>query len=351
MQSEANKPSFKNMQGKAAIIAVVALLVIALGVFMFVKPPQQIAVPQSETAAVETAVEQNTGTETAATIDAAKIPTEDDAVETTAEERLAAAKAEEQAAAAEATETEEAAAPAADETAAVEPASEDAKTEAAPATDAGAAAAVADTAARTADAEETESLLSSPKALTVNILRATEDRVIGRADAPVTIIEYASLTCPHCRKFHTEVLPTVKRELVDTGKARIIYRDYPIDNYALKAAMMARCAQTDKYFDLIEVLFQNQDKWIKSDNPLKALAQYGNLAGMDDDFIASCMTNAELESALLKRQQDGRTLYKVMSTPTLIFNLREAENVRQLVGPEDPRQVSDVVNKLLNMGK
>lgn len=346
MQSEANKPSFKNMQGKAAIIAVVALLVIALGVFMFVKPPQQIAVPQNETAAVETAVEQNSGTETAATIDAAKIPSED-AEEMTAEERLAAAKDTEQEAAANAAPADDAAnaegeqadaAPAADATAAAD-------------TDAAATAPADDTAARTADAEETESLLSSPKALTVNILRATEDRVIGRADAPVTIIEYASLTCPHCRKFHIEVLPTVKRELVDTGKARIIYRDYPIDNYALKAAMMARCAQTDKYFDLIEVLFQNQDKWIKSDNPLKALAQYGNLAGMDDDFIASCMTNAELESALLKRQQDGRTLYKVMSTPTLIFNLRNAENVRQLVGPEDPRQVTDVVNKLLNMGQ
>ena len=347
MQSEANNPSFKNMQGKAAIIAVVALLVIALGVFMFVKPPQQIAVPQSETAAVETVVEQNTGTETAATINPADIPSED-AEELTAEQRLTAAKEAEEAAAAAAT-TE---APAADEAAsAVEPAaSEEAATEAAPADEA-AAAPVEDTAERTADAQETESLLNDPAALTVNILRATEDRAIGRADAPITIIEYASLTCPHCRKFHTEVLPTIKRDLVETGKARIIYRDYPIDNYALKAAMMARCAQTDKYFDLIEVLFQNQDKWMKSDNPLKALAQYGNLAGMDDDFIASCMTNAELERALLKRQQDGRTLYKVVSTPTLVFNLRNAENVRQLVGPEDPRQVSEVVNKLLSMGQ
>src|SRR6218665_1500337 len=273
MQSEANNPSFKNMQGKAAIIAVVALLVIALGVFMFVTPPQQIAVPQSETAAVETAVEQNNGTETAAHIDPAAIPSED-AAEMTAEERLAAAKEAEEAAATEATEAE--AAPA-DEAAAAEPA-----TEAAPADEAAAAPAAADTTERTADAQETESLLNDPAALPVNILRATEDRVIGPEDAPITIIEYASLTCPHCRKFHTEVLPTVKRELVNSGKVRIIYRDYPIDNYALKAAMMARCAQNDKYFDLVEVLFQNQDKWMKSDNPLKALAQYGNLAGMDD---------------------------------------------------------------------
>lgn len=346
MQGEANNPSFKNMQGKAAIIAIVALLVIALGVFMFVKPPQQIAVPQNETAAVETAVE-NSGAETADSLDLSNIPAEG-AEEMTAEQRLAAAKEAEDAAkneaAADAGETEaaaegtEEAAPAADEEAAATGSEEQTQ-------------AAAEAVERTADAEETESLLSNPKTLSVNILRATEDRVIGRADAPVTIIEYASLTCPHCRKFHTQVLPTVKRELIDTGKVRLIYRDYPIDNYALKAAMMARCAQNDKYFDLIEVLFQNQDKWMKNDNPLKSLAQYGNLAGMDDDFIAACMTNAELERALLKRQQDGRSLYKVMSTPTLIFNLRDAENVRQLVGPENPRQVADIVNKLLAMGQ
>lgn len=344
MQGEANTPSFKNMQGKAAIIAIVALLVIALGVFMFVKPPQQIAVPQNETAVVQTAVE-NSGAETADTIDLSSIPAEG-AEETTAEQRLAAAKEAEQAAAAattdEAADSETADSAVAENTTAdtAAPAHAIAETQAAP-----------EAVERTADAAETESLLSNPTALTVNILRATEDRVLGRADAPVTIIEYASLTCPHCRKFHTEVLPTVKRELIDTGKVRLIYRDYPIDNYALKAAMMARCAQNDKYFDLIEVLFQNQDKWMKSDNPLKSLAQYGNLAGMDDDFIASCMTNAELERAMLKRQQDGRSLYKVMSTPTLIFNLRSAENVRQLVGPENPRQVSDIVNKLLAMGQ
>lgn len=334
MQSKASNtsPSHKNIQGKAALVAAIAVVVIALGVFMFVKPPALPTAPQPEVTAEATA--QDSGTETSRDISIAA--DEAPAQEMTAEERLAAANAAESA----------------QENAAAESSSETAETDAA--TDAAPAATdntAADAAPRTADAAETESLLAAPKALTVNILRATDDRAIGRADAPVTIIEYASLTCPHCRKFHTEVLPTVKRELIDTGKARIIYRDYPIDNYALKAAMMARCAPNEKYFDLIEVLFQNQEKWTKSDNPLKAIAQYGNLAGMDDEFIASCMTNAELESALLKRQQDGRTLYKVMATPTLVFNLRQSENVQQLVGPEDPRQVTDVVNKLLNMGQ
>ncbi len=142
----------------------------------------------------------------------------------------------------------------------------------------------------------------------------------------------------------------MKRDLVETGRARLIFRDFPIDGTALKAAMMARCAPNDKYFDLIEVLFRNQDKWTKSDNPTKALAQYGNLAGMDDDFIAACMTNKELEDALVKRQLDARKLYRINSTPTFVFNTRKLENVRQLVGPETAQEFNDTVNRLLAAG-
>lgn len=327
MRSEANKdPKFQRMQGKAAIIAIVALLAIAAAVFMFVPPPQ---LPTQEQAAVE-----QSGTETAANISTDTLADVDES------EGEIAAYANDPAANVDAvaepqTAEERLAAPLAEN---IEPSANE--TEATTET--------ADT-PRTADAEEVESLLSAPKALTVNVLRATDDRVLGRDDAPITIIEYASLTCPHCAKFHNTALATVKRELIDTGKVRLIFRDYPIDNYALRAAMMARCAPNEKYFDLLEVLFKNQEKWTKSDNPLKALAQYGNLAGMDDDFITACMTNAELEGALLKRQRDAQTLYRIRSTPTFVFNLRGNENVRQLVGVDDPREFAEVVNKLLGM--
>lgn len=331
MRSEANEnPKFKNMQGKAAIIAIVALLVIAAAVFMFVPAPGTSNAPQqasgTETAASLLTSTTNPDSEVAAYADAAD--------EQTAEERLAAsAQAEAEAEAAAAAQTPEGTPGVSNDA----PADETADT-----TDS------ADAAPRTADAEEVESLLNAPKALTVNILRATDDRVLGRDDAPITVIEYASMTCPHCAKFHNEILPAVKRDLIASGKIRMIIRDYPIDNYALRAAMMARCAPNEKYFDLVEVLFKNQTKWTKSDNPLRALAQYGNLAGMDDEFITSCMTNAELEAAILKRQRDAQTLYRIRSTPTFVFNLRGQENVRQLVGPDNAQQFTEIVDKLLN---
>lgn len=326
MRSEANgtSSSFKNMQGKAAIIAVVALLAIAAAVFFLMKPPAPSAAPeqaaitqQVTTAETSQETSADTGTETAASIDPAVIVQHN--------EETAAAEVEAEHAATEERLAEETETPAN----VVETAEAPAVTE---------------------DAEEVESLLNAPKALTVNILRATEDRVIGNEDAPITIIEYASLTCPHCAKFHNNLLAQVKRDLVETGRARLIFRDFPIDGTALKAAMMARCAPNDKYFDLIEVLFRNQDKWTKSDNPTKALAQYGNLAGMDDDFIAACMTNKELEDALVKRQLDARKLYRINSTPTFVFNTRKLENVRQLVGPETAQEFNDTVNRLLAAG-
>ena len=197
--------------------------------------------------------------------------------------------------------------------------------------------------------EESGSLLAAPKSLEVDVPDAMLDRVLGNLDAPITIIEYASMTCPHCANFHTTMLPDIKRELLATGKAKLIFRDYPLDKYALMASMMARCAPEGKYFDLIEVIFRNQERWMKSDNPTKALAQLGNLAGMDNDYIAACMQNAELQSAILAEQQEAGRLYQVRSTPSFIFNTQKNDNVKSLSGVETAKEINDAANKLLNM--
>jgi protein-disulfide isomerase len=308
------------MKGKGSIAIIVVLLVIGAGAFLMTRPAVEQSAPATQTAAVEATTED--------TADMAEIAE----IEPAATEEVVASDNTEDATTAEAipavtpTETETEA-----------PATEAASSDIPPATE-------------TATTENSEgSLLASPKKLTVDVRAAMADRVLGNMDAPVTIIEYASMTCPHCANFHNTMMSEVKRELLATGKARLIFRDYPLDQFALRAAMMARCAPEDKYFDLVEVIFRNQERWTKSENTLKSLAQLGNLAGMDDEFIAACMQNAELESAVLAGLREGQSLYRIKSTPSFVFNTQKNENVKMITGIDNPTEMIETVNKLLNM--
>lgn len=183
---------------------------------------------------------------------------------------------------------------------------------------------------------------ASPALEPGSLATMTGDRFLGNANAPVTIIEYASLTCPHCAHFTTQVLPEVKKRLIDTGKAKLIFRDFPLDQFALKAAMMARCLPPEKYFNIIEVIFSNQERWTKAEDPLKALAQLGGLAGMDDAAFQSCTQNSALEAAILAGVQDAQTKYKIQSTPSFVFN----DGADQLSGAQDAGKFEAIVNKL-----
>lgn len=198
-----------------------------------------------------------------------------------------------------------------------------------------------DTAKPAADAAG-GSLLAAPSALAVDMDKAEAERVMGSDSAPVTIIEYASLTCPHCAHFDKEILPQLKTQFIDTGKVRLIFRDYPLDSFALKAAMMARCADPAKYFNLVDVIFKSQDRWIKAQDPLKALKQLGALAGMDEKYIDACMGNAELESFILNGLNRAQGNYKVNSTPTFIFN----SGADKIEGAQDISVFAQKINNL-----
>jgi len=156
---------------------------------------------------------------------------------------------------------------------------------------------------------------SSGFAATVPLNEAMAEKSIGSADAPVTMIEYSSLTCPHCANFHTDVLPHIKRDYVDTGKVRIVFKDFPLGNLAMAAAMIARCSG-DNYISMIDALFQSQKSWAQSDTPFDAIAGIARLSGMTIDDLENCLDNRELLNALQAVSQDASQNLGVDSTPT-----------------------------------
>lgn len=148
---------------------------------------------------------------------------------------------------------------------------------------------------------------------------AMSERVMGNADAKVTIIEYASLTCPHCAKFHKETLPTLKAEYIDTGKAKLIYRDFPLNGPAVAASMLARCAPEDRFYPLLETLFEQQTQWLSSQDVLGSLAQIGRFAGLSAGEIDACFQNEALFAALRDSRNAYADEFEISSTPTFII--------------------------------
>ena len=145
------------------------------------------------------------------------------------------------------------------------------------------------------------------------------DKVLGEADAPVTIIEYASMTCGHCANFHKNTLPTIKTEYIDTGKARLIMREFPFDPRAEAGFMLARCSD-DKYFAMIDVLFQQQENWVSVENAREALLQIARLAGFSQESFEACLTDQKLLDDVRAVRSRGAEEFGVDSTPTFFIN-------------------------------
>jgi protein-disulfide isomerase len=168
---------------------------------------------------------------------------------------------------------------------------------------------------------------ASGKAVTLPKIEATyadlkitpDDYAIGRSDAPLTFVEYASLTCPHCADFHTNVLPAVKTEFIDTGKIRMIYRDYPLDKLALAASMIARCAGRERYFGFIGAFFASQESWARDANPLAALGRIARVGGMSQQDVDACLKNSTIEDAVVRERLQGEKAFGVSATPTLFI--------------------------------
>jgi protein-disulfide isomerase len=164
------------------------------------------------------------------------------------------------------------------------------------------------------------------------------EREYGNPNAPVTIIEYASLTCPHCRNYHAKVFPKVKRAYIDTGKVRYIIREFPIGHTAGKAAIITRCVPKDKYLPLVTAFLARQPEWVSQEVRPDALYKVAKSSGISRAEFDKCLSNQAIIDGLTEVKQRGRK-YGVIGTPTLFINGKKAqgevtfEEVKALIEP------------------
>jgi protein-disulfide isomerase len=150
------------------------------------------------------------------------------------------------------------------------------------------------------------------------------DRVLGKATAPVTVIEYVSLTCPHCANFQKNLFPRVKKEFIDTGKVRFIVREFPIGHTSGTAAIVNRCAPADKYFFLLNQFLTRQPEWVSQEVRPDAIYSVAKASGMTRETFDKCLTNQTIIDGLTEVKQRGRQ-FGVIGTPTFFINGRKAQ--------------------------
>lgn len=145
------------------------------------------------------------------------------------------------------------------------------------------------------------------------------DVVVGDAKAPVTIIEYASMTCSHCATFHNTTYPELKKKYIDTGKVRYILREFPLDPLAAAGFMLARCAGNDKYYPVVEMLFQKQNDWV-TQNPIPPLLALAKQMGFTQESFEACLKDQKVLEAIETVRSHGAEKLGVNSTPTFFIN-------------------------------
>ena len=157
------------------------------------------------------------------------------------------------------------------------------------------------------------------------------DIIIGKDDAPITIVEYASMTCPHCADFQTKVFPELKTKYIDTGKVRYMLREFPLDNLAAAAFMLARCGGNDRYYPMVDALFETQETWAAPGGDAKEkLLQIARQAGISKEQFDQCLANKELFGKIVKTREIANDKFQVDSTPTFFVNGKRLKGDHQL---------------------
>jgi len=156
------------------------------------------------------------------------------------------------------------------------------------------------------------------------------DMVMGSADAPIEIIEYASFTCPHCENFHATVLPSLKAEYIDTGKVRFVYREVYFDRFGLWASMIARCGGEMRYFGITDMIYDKQQEWTASGDPtviVEELRKLGKTAGLTDEMLDTCMNDADQAKNLVAWYQTNADRDGITGTPSFMIDGEKYSNM------------------------
>lgn len=156
------------------------------------------------------------------------------------------------------------------------------------------------------------------------------DMAIGNADASVTIIEYASYTCPHCARFHTDVFKQLKVDYIDTGKVQFIHREVYFDRFGLWAGMVARCGGEMRYYGMNDLIYGGQSEWLGTGDPTEVLANLrslGRSAGMNDAALDTCLEDEAFAQSLVATYQTHASADEIQATPTLVINGEKYSNM------------------------
>ncbi|MEL6965118.1 MAG: DsbA family protein [Pseudomonadota bacterium] len=146
------------------------------------------------------------------------------------------------------------------------------------------------------------------------------ETAIGDLNAPVTIIEYSSLSCPHCANFHNNTYPELKKRYIDTGKVRMIFRDFPLNQPAVLATVVAHCGGSERYVGFIDVMFKTQATWAQSHDTVSELKKLARLGGLREEQVDACLNDQSLVDRILKGRLAWQQEHKVQSTPTFVIN-------------------------------
>ena len=144
------------------------------------------------------------------------------------------------------------------------------------------------------------------------------DHVISVGSPSNTIIEYASMTCPHCSDFHNETFPKIKSDLIDTGKVKYIFRDFPLDQYAMAGTLIANCVTEDRYFDVINVLLKTQKKWIQ--NGYQGLLSIAKNFGLSISQVEVCLSDEKLIKLIESNMRIATNSFGITGTPSVFVN-------------------------------